>query len=361
MPRAPKVRTVSTKEERQRPSVFHRLKTGETFRAVALFEPDPELDDNPGYYEYYDHWDQQGQQYVPCAGDKCPFCLAGQNPSTRALTLWFFPDNDNKDRFKLFTANFRTIDDLSDIAEEDDSHTLKGLKIRVRRKDDQGAYSVMPMPDKRLSSAQLKKLLKEGIETTGELDEIVDRQLQRQWERLRATEALEDEDYDDTDDDEEDEEEERKPRSRRGRPKATATEDEDEDEPEDEEDEEEEEPEEDDDSGDEDEEEEEDAAEDEPTELDGATLTIQKVDTEHEELTVKGEDGEFVLFLSQDVDIDIDDLKKGQKIKVDALRDDEDDMVATSVEIQKATRGRPKTSTRRTTRSSNSRTRTRRR
>ena len=59
-PKAPQVRSVRTKEDRKRPSVFMRLKTDEAFKGVALFEPDPELEDNPGYYEYYDHWDQQG-------------------------------------------------------------------------------------------------------------------------------------------------------------------------------------------------------------------------------------------------------------------------------------------------------------
>src|SRR4051794_17231071 len=79
------IRTVKTKEDRKRPSVFLRLKTDEAFKAVALFEPDPEAKNNPGYFEYYDHYDNQGNQYVPCAGEKCAFCAANDNPSTRAL------------------------------------------------------------------------------------------------------------------------------------------------------------------------------------------------------------------------------------------------------------------------------------
>src|SRR5262245_59862046 len=100
------VRKVTSKEDRRRPSVFMRLKTDEAFKGIALFEPDPELKDNPGYLEYYDHWDQQGQQYVPCAGEDCPFCAANQNPSTRALTVWYFPEApDEKDKIKVFTMN----------------------------------------------------------------------------------------------------------------------------------------------------------------------------------------------------------------------------------------------------------------
>jgi hypothetical protein len=66
------IRRVKTKDDRRRPSVFMRLKTDELFKAYALFEPDPELADNPGYFEYYDHYDKQASQYVPCAGRKVP-------------------------------------------------------------------------------------------------------------------------------------------------------------------------------------------------------------------------------------------------------------------------------------------------
>src|SRR4029077_14859947 len=103
MATAPKVRSVRTKEDRMRPSVFLRLKTDEQFRGHALFEPDPELEDNPGFYEYFTHWDQQGTRYVPCAGDQCPFCLANDSPKTQASTLWYMPDNDKKDQLKVFT------------------------------------------------------------------------------------------------------------------------------------------------------------------------------------------------------------------------------------------------------------------
>ena len=80
-----RIRTVRNKEDRKRPSVYLRLKADESFRGVALFNPDPELSEkgeNPGYYEYYDHYDKQGNTYVPCAGEDCPFCAANDNPSS---------------------------------------------------------------------------------------------------------------------------------------------------------------------------------------------------------------------------------------------------------------------------------------
>jgi hypothetical protein len=134
------IRTVRNKEDRKRPSVFMRLKAEESFRGHALFEPDPELADNPGYYEYYDHFDKQGNTYVPCAGDKCPFCAANDNPSTRAMTLWYFPGADVKDQIKVFTMNYSTINDITDEAEEEDG--ILGKVIRIKRLSDKGDYKV---------------------------------------------------------------------------------------------------------------------------------------------------------------------------------------------------------------------------
>ena len=153
------VRSVRSKEDRKRPSVFMRLKQDESFRGVALFEPDPELKANPGYFEYYDHWDNQGNTYVPCAGQDCPFCAANDNPSTRALTAWYFPEAaDVKDQIKLFTMNYGTIEDITDESEEEDG--ILGKKIRIKRLDDRGNYKVKVLPDKTLTKKQIDALLK---------------------------------------------------------------------------------------------------------------------------------------------------------------------------------------------------------
>ena len=224
--KAPKVRPVRTKEERKRPSVFLRLKTDEQFRGHALFEPDPELSNNPGFYEYFTHWDQQGSRYVPCAGDQCPFCLADDNPMTQASTLWYMPDNDVKERLKVFTMNFGTLQDITDISEEDDG--ILGKKYRVKRMSDRGEYRIRPLTDKALTKTEIKALLKEAPD----LQEIAQANLKREWERLKAMDALADDDDDDDDDEEE------TPRARKGRVADRDVEEEDEDE-EDEEDEEE--------------------------------------------------------------------------------------------------------------------------
>jgi hypothetical protein len=153
------IRRVKSKEDRKRPSVFMRLKTDEAFKGVPLFEPDPELDKNPGYFEYYDHYDKQGNSYVPCAGDQCPFCAANDNPSTRALTVWYFPNAaDVKDRLKVFTMNYSTIQEISDESEDEDG--IVGKTVRIKRLSDKGDYRVKISSDKPLSKSDLKEALK---------------------------------------------------------------------------------------------------------------------------------------------------------------------------------------------------------
>src|SRR4029077_17103529 len=257
-----KIRTVRSKEDRKRPSVFMRLKADESFRGVALFEPDPEATEkgeNPGYYEYYDHYDKQGNTYVPCAGEDCPFCAANDNPSTRALTAWYFPEaSDTKDQIKLFTMNYSTIEDITDEAEEEDG--LMGKKVRIKRLDDRGNYKLKVLPDKPLTAKQQKDLLArleaEILNGKG-MEGLVLGQLKRQLERLKAMDLLEDEE-----DDDEDEEETTAKDARKTRRSKPAVEEEEEEEEDDEEDDDEETT----DEGDEDEEEEEDDEEEEDEE-----------------------------------------------------------------------------------------------
>jgi hypothetical protein len=339
------VRKVASKEDRKRPSVFMRLKTDESFRGIALFEPDPELEDNPGYFEYYDHWDEQGRQYVPCAGDKCPFCAANDNPSTRALTVWFFPDEDVKEQIKVFTMNYSTLNDISDEAEEEDG--ILGKKVRIKRLSDKGDYKVRVLTDKPLTQAQLKKAmaLLEGQFQNG-LEGLVLNQLKAQMERLKALEAMEDDD----DDDDEDETEDRP--TRRGRPKAAAVEEEDDDEEDEEEEDDEDDDEEedsddasDDDEDEEDDEEEEDEEEDEDEEeeeeaddaISGGVFEVVSVNEREETFSLKGDDGKRQkMWLGDGVEVDWDSFAKGSNVTVDALKDDEGDWVVTSIAVKKA-------------------------
>jgi hypothetical protein len=359
---APKVRRVRNKEDRKRPSVFIRLKTDEQFRANALFEPDPELADNGGFFEYFSHWDQQGNTYVPCAGEKCPFCLANDNPATQALTLWYFPDNDAADRLKVFTMNVSTVRDITDIAEEDGG--LMGKKFRIKRLSDKGEYRIRSLSDKPLSKTEIKKLLK----TAPNLEEMIEKQLRAQWERLKAMEALADDDDDDDDDEDEDETTAKKGKEKSEKNSKSKDEDEDEDDDEDEEDDEDDEEEDDDENDDEDEDDEDDEEDedddeddsddddededddsddeddDESEELKDAKLEVVKADEKNEILSVKDEDGnKFDIWPAEGVEIDYDDVKKGATITVDAVKDDEGDYVATKITVAKVKGGAKKT------------------
>lgn len=343
------IRRVKNKEDRRRPSVFMRLKTDEAFKGFALFEPDPELEENPGYFEYYDHYDKQANQYVPCAGDKCPFCAANDNPSTRALTVWYFPDaGDVKDQIKVFTMNYSTINDITDEAEDEDG--ILGKQIRIKRLSDKGDYKVKVTSAKALTKAELKKALKALAEKFPEsLVALVEKQLKAQMERLKALDAL--------DDDEDEDEEEEEPKSRRGKRAADDDDDDDEDEDDDDDDDEEEEEEDDDevdeveedddeDDDDDDEEEEEDEEDEEEEEEDSAEISdaeyeVVKANEKDDIFDLKDSDGEKVkMWLGEGVDVDYGEIKKGTKVKVNAATDDEGDWIITAFEIVKPKGGK---------------------
>lgn len=346
-----KVRRVKSKEDRKRPSIFMRLRTDESFKGIALFEPDPEVKDNPGYLEYYDHYDKQANQYVPCAGDKCPFCAANDNPSTRALTVWYFPEaSDKKDQIKVFTMNFGTINDIADEAEEEDG--ILGKTIRIKRLSDKGDYKVRVLSGKPLSKTELKKvqkLLEEQFQDG--LEGLVEKQLVAQMERLKALEAMESDDDDDDDDDEEEE----TPKSRNSKSKSKVKEEEDEDEDDDDDEDEDEEEEEEDEDEDEDSDDDEDEDEDEEEESDddeedeaeaesisGGVYEIVKVNEKDEILDLKNDDGKVKMWVGDGVDVDYDEAKAKTSVKVDASQDEEGDWIITKLAIQKAKGGKGK-------------------
>jgi hypothetical protein len=115
-----------------------RLKASSSCQRKRCSSPTPTRNSESPGSEYYDHYDT-GQHLRPCSGESCPFCAANDNPSTRALTAWYFPEaGDAKDQLKIFTMNFSTINELSDEAEEEDG--VLGKKVRIRRMDDRGNY-----------------------------------------------------------------------------------------------------------------------------------------------------------------------------------------------------------------------------
>jgi hypothetical protein len=332
------IRRVLKKEDRKRPSVFLRLKPEEAFRGYALFEPDPEDKENPGYYEYYDHYDRQANQYVPCAGEKCPFCAANDNPSTRAMTVWFFPDAPLvQDRLKVFTANFSTTEDLAD--ESEDEGGLKGKELRIKRLNDGGDYKVKVIAGSKLKANELKAAMAELDEKFPEgLEAIVMRNLKIQMERLKAMAALEE--------DEDEEEVEEKPR--RGRVIQDEVEDEEEEEIEEEDEEEEEvedeeemEDEEDEDEEEiEEEEEEEEEAEDEEEEekeIAAEAFEVVKVNERDEWFELVNDDMPKTKFwLGEGVEVDYSKIKVGSNVTVSALTDDEGDWIITKIALKRA-------------------------
>lgn len=339
------VRRVKNKEDRKRPSVFMRLKTDESFKAVALFRPDPELENNPGYLEYYDHYDKQANQYVPCAGAKCPFCAANDNPSTRALTVWYYPQaSDKADKIKVFTMNFSTINDITD--EDDEVDGILGSWVRVKRLSDKGDYKVRVTSDKPLTKAELREamtLLEEKFEDG--LDGLVLTQLKRQMERLKAMEAMEDDDEDEDEAKDEADDEETEDETEDEESDDDDTESDDDDEEEESGDEEE--------ASDEEDEEEEEAEEEEAIQ---GSFEIVSFNESDEIFSLKDDDGKTLrMWVGDKVEVDADDVAKGGTITLEAAQDDDGDWIITSVEEIKKPRTRRSTAAARKS-GSNSRT-----
>lgn len=262
------VRRVESTEDRNRSQFLTLPKTGDDFKGYALFVPDPELDDNPGYFEYFDHWDTKNNSYVPCAGpDDCPFCRVNDRASTRAKTLWLV-----EGEVKIFTLNWSMINEFADMLSEEEP--IQGVMFRIKRLDDRGKYRITPKNDT-MTKKNLKKLL--DSDDLPDLEDTVTAQLQRSLEDLDVSSAME----------EDDEDEDEKPKSRRGKEK-----------------------------------------DDEPQETEGEDLedvdvTVTKVSKKNETIDVEDEDDEsFTLGIGEN---DIGDFKKGMEITVSADWDSDDE------------------------------------
>jgi hypothetical protein len=284
-----KVRRVTSADERNSSQFFSLKKTGESFTGIALFMPDPELEDNPGYFEYFDHWDQKGTQYVPCAGDKCPFCKTGDRPSTRAKTLWFVDDE-----VKIFTLNWSMINEFADMLSEDE--TILGQAFRIKRLDDRGKYRITPKTDS-MKKKELTKLLES--DDLPDLEDLVTAQLRRSLEDIDVASAMEEDDDDDGDEDEE------KPKARRGK-KADKKSKNKKDEPDD------------DDEGE----------GDEPEDIEDETMEVTSVSKAKDTIKldtsdVDGvEDDEIVVNVGEN---DVTDFKKGMEITADVTYDSDEE------------------------------------
>lgn len=350
------VRRVLKKDERRTGGFFMRLKTDEWMKGYALFTPDPEADGNPGYYEYFEHYDKSNNQYVPCAGDDCYMCELGDNPSVRALTLWYFPDNANGEKLKVLKLNGYMIRDFGEIETEEGG--VLGKRFRVKRLSDKGEYRVSPQADKPLKKAEIKDILKSAMSkesndfkaNAGPLDfeAITLRQLRAALEKIDAVDSL----TEDDDDDDDEEDTDTKPKSKGGTKKSDDDEDDDDDDDEeddededdeesddDEDDDDDEDSDDDDDEESDDDDEEEDEEDDEEEEADeglsGEKFEVVSTSEKDETITVKIGGKNTKLWLAEGVDADWDKVKKGAEITVDADKDEEGDYVITSLKVKK--------------------------
>ena len=334
--KAPLVRRVTKNEERRRPSAFHSIKDGEKMVGFALFEPDAELAVNPGYYEYFSHYDRQARTRVPCTGENCPMCEDGNNPSTVALSLWYLPDNPKAEQVKIFSLNGTTIDDFVDEAEEQGG--IQGKKYRIKRRgtDTNTRYKVSNLNEK-LPKKEVTAILKAATAEI-DLEAIVEKQARVQLERLRAVRALEDDDDmeevdvdEDDDDDDDDEEETTAKKGKAVEPDDDDDDDDDDDETADDDDDDDaESDDDDDDDADDDADSDDDDDDDESSEMEGEKVEIVSIDEEEETFEVKHADlGKFTLFLPEGLELDFDDYAKKDVLTINAVKDDEGDWILT--------------------------------
>ena len=190
----PMPRRVRSQEERNKGrGNFITLKnTGDQFLGYALFAADPELDDNPGYYEYFEHY-TPATGYVACSDENCPLCAEGDNPNTRAKSMWLVINDEEDDpdtgSVKIFNLNWSMVQDFAE-----DGTGLLGQLYRIKRNEGKGNYSIRPKTAK-LTKTQLKAALK-GVDEN-QLEGIVVRQMARVLEEMDVASAMEEDDDDD--------------------------------------------------------------------------------------------------------------------------------------------------------------------
>jgi hypothetical protein len=293
-------------------SDYLTLDEGEKFQGYALFEGDPSQDE-PGYYEYMEHWDQASRRSVPCAGDDCPFCEDGDRPRTRAKSLWLVTSTNKGDKLdppelRIFNLNYNLIKQFTEMRGEGDK--IKGKLFRVSKLDDRGNHSLVPKADT-LKASEVKEHLKSSA--APDFDALVTGQLRKAMEGISVSRALDDDD----DDDEDEGKKSKSKKSDKGakdkkKSKAKAEPDDDDD--------------------DDDEKEWPDDG------LDEATITVKKVEKEGNWIEATSEDYEGVVkvWTTEGIDFDLTDLSKGDEITVTTAAKDDDGEYVLSEEPEAA-------------------------
>jgi hypothetical protein len=302
-----KPRRVRSEEERKTAAAgFIRLaQIGDKFLGHALFDADPKKDD-PGYYEYWEHWLTQGRgSSVPCAGDDCPLCEEGDKPKVRANTLWLVLEDENGDKLgdgelRTWTINSFVINALTDLRSDT---KIKGRQFRVSRVDDRGNYNLLPKTTM-LKPAEIKEWL--ASDEAPDYEEQLTHKLNRAMEALAIARAVED------DDDEEQGVSTRRSRpAANGRGAAKPARGKGKSAPEPEEGEE---------------------AGDWPDMLDGEEVIVGEVDSEGNWFGASSEsyEGDKWIYTSDDIEFDLTELGEGQLVTISATQDGDGDYILDS-------------------------------
>jgi hypothetical protein len=276
-----KPRRVRSEDERgSGSSQYITLDEGQKFLGYALFEGDP-AEDEPGYYEYLEHWDTGARRSIPCAGDDCPFCEDGDKPKDRAKTLWLVTKNEKGDvldppELRIFNFNSILIKQITEMRGEGDK--IFGRLFRVTRTDDRGNYVLMPKDDMKSKDAP-------------DFDAMVTSQLRKAMEGIAVARAMDD------DDDDDDEDEKPKGKSKKtadkSKPKAKKAE----------------------------------ASDEWPDDgLDEVTVTVAKVEKAGQWIEVASDDydGKVKVWTTDDIEFDLTDLSKDDEVTVSAEGPDDD-------------------------------------
>jgi hypothetical protein len=294
-----KPRRIRSKEDRNagRGNFITLKNVNDQFVGHALFKPDPEAADNPGWYEYAEHY-TPATGYCPCAGEDCPLCDAGDNPSIRAKTLWLVDGE-----VKVFTLNWYMIQDFVDLASDDE--TILGRSFRIKRLEGNGKYAIRPKTEK-LTKTELKAALKDVDDDM--LEDIATKQMVKVLQELDVADAMEADDEDEGEDEDEPKGKSKgdKSKARKGKPADDDDEPEDEDEPEGE-------------------------AQFDPEdddEADDLRVSVAKAKKKDNILVVTaGDSVEFDIYGTDEVDLT--EFKKGDELLVSFVKDDDGDFVVT--------------------------------
>jgi len=272
-------------------SDFLSLDEGENFLGYFLGEADEKIED-PAFFPYKVHWINKGS--VPCAGEDCPYCQDGDRPRAKALTLWLVTRNPRGDKTEdgelmIWDMPVTVIRQLREFRAEDEQ--VKGRMFRVGRPEEK-QYALMPKTDV-LKAKQIKEALKEAPD----FEQMLTNKLRKALEGVALSRVLEDDVLEDDDDDDEPKGKS-KSSSAKSSKKGKTKDDDDE------------------------------ATTDEwPDDgLDGETVTVVKVEKEGQWVEVEADDydGKIKVWTTDDIEFDLTDLSKGDKVTVTTGEKDDD-------------------------------------